>query len=443
MDIQSTAMEQMSQAYAKGKPDMMEWRALQTAMPGQLKQIAKAMNKTTTQLGEDLRSGKVSMNDFMKTVTKLNKTGIKGFQSFEQQAKNSTGGIQTSLANMKSAITRGLQGMIENANSALEASGLPKIQDIIVNIGKGLETLLNNIGSDLIPELMSMIQELTNAIDSIFYSSQDSATKTLTIWNYFMIGFKALILGIDVAVTGFIVGVMALCLVLVGIAQILYAVFGALVIGIETVLTGALILVQEFANKFIDIINGLVTAINKIFKTDIGTVDRLTFADSAVEGLKNASETYVKNLEGFSEKEGEIYKAMQDVTERGKERFSEKATGVVEYVNKIQGTDLEKKTTKQTSAMDPSKWKLDNIVGTDSSGGKALKTTTKDNLLSDEDIQLLLDVATRDYKLNYQQVTPNITLTFGDIRESVDVDDVLDEVADKLQEIYDGNLEVG
>ena len=42
-EMQSSAIEQISQSYAKGKPDMMEWRTLQTAMPAQIKQIAKAM----------------------------------------------------------------------------------------------------------------------------------------------------------------------------------------------------------------------------------------------------------------------------------------------------------------------------------------------------------------------------------------------------------------
>lgn len=82
------------------------------------------------------------------------------------------------------------------------------------------------------------------------------------------------------------------------------------------------------------------------------------------------------------------------------------------------------------------------VTGTDKSGSKAVKTTTNDDLFSDEDIQLLLDVATRDYKLNYQQITPNITLTFGDVHETADVDQLIDEVATKLEEIYDGNLEV-
>ena len=86
---------------------------------------------------------------------------------------------------------------------------------------------------------------------------------------------------------------------------------------------------------------------------------------------------------------------------------------------------------------------LGNTVGTDGTGGAALKTTSKDDLsLKDEDIQLLLDVATRDYKLNYQKVEPNITITFGDVRETADVDNILDKVADKLEEIYDSNLEV-
>ncbi len=84
---------------------------------------------------------------------------------------------------------------------------------------------------------------------------------------------------------------------------------------------------------------------------------------------------------------------------------------------------------------------LDSIIGSDGSGGKALKTTTNDDLsISDEDLQFLLDIATRDYKLNYQQVTPSITLTFGDVHETADVDGVLEAVATQLEEIYDGNL---
>ena len=84
---------------------------------------------------------------------------------------------------------------------------------------------------------------------------------------------------------------------------------------------------------------------------------------------------------------------------------------------------------------------LNNVTG-DRDKGEAVKTTSADkNLLSDEDVKLFIDVATRDYKLNYQQVTPNITLKFGDIRETTDVDDILNRVADELEEIFDADLD--
>ena len=108
-EIQKSALEQLSQSYAKGKPDMMEWRTAMTAMPAQLKQVAIAMGYVSAdQLGEALREGKVSMDEFMVKITELNKNGANGFQSFEEQARNSTGGVRTSIINVKTALTRGL-----------------------------------------------------------------------------------------------------------------------------------------------------------------------------------------------------------------------------------------------------------------------------------------------------------------------------------------------
>ena len=107
--IQSTALEQLSQSYAKGKPDMMEWRSAMTAMPAQLKQVAIAMGYASAdQLGEALREGNVSMNDFMVKLVELNKNGANGFKRFDEQARNSTGGVKTSMTNLKTAFTRGM-----------------------------------------------------------------------------------------------------------------------------------------------------------------------------------------------------------------------------------------------------------------------------------------------------------------------------------------------
>ena len=127
--IQSAAVEQLSQAYSKGKMDMEEWRSLQTAMPAQLNMVAKAMGKTTDALGEGLRNGTISMDEFMDTMVRLNDEGIDGLASFEKQAKSATGGIATSITNLKTSVTRGMASCIEAIDTMLKKNGLPTIAE--------------------------------------------------------------------------------------------------------------------------------------------------------------------------------------------------------------------------------------------------------------------------------------------------------------------------
>lgn len=156
-EIQATAMEQLSQAYAKGKPDMMEWRTLMTAMPAQLKQVAQAMGMTTEQLGAGLRGADkdiaylrdVTMDEFIDVVMALNKEGIEGFKSFEEQAKNSTGGIETSVKNMKTAVVRGVANIVQSIDEGLKNAGFGGISKIVTEIGKTTEKVLTAIGKSL------------------------------------------------------------------------------------------------------------------------------------------------------------------------------------------------------------------------------------------------------------------------------------------------------
>lgn len=137
-EIQATALEQLSQAYAKGKPDMMEWRSLQTAMPAQLKQVASAFNMTSSELGEALRNGSISMDDFMNKIIELNKNGTGGFASFEEQAKNSTNGLRTNITNLKTAIVRGMADAFNSINTSLKNANLPSIQQMIKKLAENI-----------------------------------------------------------------------------------------------------------------------------------------------------------------------------------------------------------------------------------------------------------------------------------------------------------------
>lgn len=165
-DIQSSALEQLSQSYAKGKPDMVEWRSIQTAMPAQLNQVAKAFNMTADELGEALRNGKISMDDFMNKIVELNESGTEEFQSFEEQAKNSTGGIATSITVAKTQITKGVADIISKIDELLKDNGLGGISEVISNIGKKAKEVLDWVAEKL-PVVVNIIRELIPYLEAV------------------------------------------------------------------------------------------------------------------------------------------------------------------------------------------------------------------------------------------------------------------------------------
>lgn len=144
METQKTALEQIAQAYSKGRPDAMEWRAMLTAMPAQMNQIAQAAGFASAAIGGDMyeaiQNGKFSMNDFMATVVRLNTEGVNGFANFEEQARNATGGVQTSVANLRNAIQRGIA-------TVLDTIGQANIAGFINGIAAAIGTVANYIAA--------------------------------------------------------------------------------------------------------------------------------------------------------------------------------------------------------------------------------------------------------------------------------------------------------
>lgn len=136
---QNIALTQYTQALAKGKPELQDWKSLQQVMPGQLDQVAKAMlgaSAKSMDLYEALKDGKVSMADFNQAILRLNTEGANGFASFEQQARDATTGIQTAIDNMNTRVAKGVATLIdtigqENISGAINtfSSGFGGIAD--------------------------------------------------------------------------------------------------------------------------------------------------------------------------------------------------------------------------------------------------------------------------------------------------------------------------
>lgn len=184
------------------------------------------------------------------------------------------------------------------------------------------------------------------------------------------------------------------------------------------------ILFIDMANTVLKVLSSLASALDGIFHTNLksGVDSLIGKLNSAKNDIKEAS-GYEEVMELWKQKDPmEAYQKGYDIGAGMDKAIKDfKISGVLEDI----GSGLNN---------------FNELTGIDGTGEKALKTTSNDKLLDEEDVQLLLDVATRDYKLNYQQVTPEFIITFGDVKETADVDEVLDEVADRLQEIYDGSL---
>lgn len=150
-EIQSNALEQLSQMYAVGTVDAQAWRSVLTAMPAQLQQVATSMGYTSTAVSGDfytaIQNGTISIDDFMDAMVTLNTEGTGEFLSFEEQAKNATNGIATNVTNMKTAVTRGVAKIIDSIDKVLANAGLGGIGQIIANIGTYAENALDGIAS--------------------------------------------------------------------------------------------------------------------------------------------------------------------------------------------------------------------------------------------------------------------------------------------------------
>jgi len=158
--VQSAALEQISQAYAKGKPDMMEWRSLMTAMPAQLKQVAVAMGYTdAAMLGEAVRAeeGAAEFQRMMDTMMRMNEEGVNGFKSFDEQARNATGGIGTSVKNMKTAFVRGIGTILTSVDEALvDFGGLAGVLQKIGKAGEKAFTAIGKVIKKVIPVIINI-----------------------------------------------------------------------------------------------------------------------------------------------------------------------------------------------------------------------------------------------------------------------------------------------
>ncbi len=118
----SSAVQQLSQDLSSGTITAATWNSMiNDGMGPALKAMAKSMGMTSGQLKDALSSGKVSADQFSDALINMDKNGGGGMQSLHKIAIDSTAGISSSLANLKTAVVRGAANMLTVVNTFIKS----------------------------------------------------------------------------------------------------------------------------------------------------------------------------------------------------------------------------------------------------------------------------------------------------------------------------------
>lgn len=209
--IQTSALEQMSQAYAKGKPDMMEWRTMMMAMPAQLNQVAESMGfgkNAADKLGESLRKGETSMDDFMNEIIKLNGKGVNGLANFETQARGATAGIGTAMTNMKNRAEKAISTVIQAFGASDISDAINKFTSSFGHIADWIaKNIVPVVKNTLIPVMKNVLVVVKNIVE--FIAQNQWVQNTLMGIVGAMLAFKAVSV-VKTAVLGVVSSVVGL-----------------------------------------------------------------------------------------------------------------------------------------------------------------------------------------------------------------------------------------
>lgn len=140
----SNAVKQLNQMISSGTYDMQSWNSINSSAPGFLDAIARSMlgeEASASQLRDALNAGTISSQDFLDALITMDTEGGAGFEAFAKMARDSSGGIATSMANVKTAIVKNLANIIDAFN---QDGGIASVFD-------GIKAAINGVGAVIQP----------------------------------------------------------------------------------------------------------------------------------------------------------------------------------------------------------------------------------------------------------------------------------------------------
>ena len=159
----SRGLTQYVQMLSRGEVDMQSWRTLQETMGPALMQTAEAFGfagaAAQNDLYDALKNGDITFDEFNGKLIELsNATG--GFADMAQEA---SGGIRTSMANIRTAIVRNVANAIQAVDDAMVAGGFGSISENLDRVKNLVDGAFKKI-VEFIPPVMNAIVDLYNTV---------------------------------------------------------------------------------------------------------------------------------------------------------------------------------------------------------------------------------------------------------------------------------------
>lgn len=172
------ATYQFLQVLQKGKPVGEDWRSIMEAAPGVMLELAEAMGYTSAVMGGDFytafQQGKISVEDVMGVLVKMDKEGVNGMDSLKTRAETASSGIETSMTRMKQSISNAIRDIIleigtDNIKNAIDAikNALVGIVQTIGNVVKFIQT-----NWTILEPIFTMITSFLGTVIGIFMAQK-------------------------------------------------------------------------------------------------------------------------------------------------------------------------------------------------------------------------------------------------------------------------------
>ena len=281
----TNSITQLSQAFSNGKIDAETWNSMiDSGLGPTLNAMAKQMGITTGALKSGLSDGSISVSQFNDALVNLDKNGGGGIASLSKIVQDSTSGIGTSIANAKTAVTRGVADMITAINNGL------KSLDITTPLGKitGIGSIISQLGTVVEQTFRAIGQAIPQAfsgLSGVISSLVGSGNQIQTLFATILTTISGVLGTMDFSA-------------LTNLAQ---AILPALKSGFQTFLGYVTPAIQPLLNAFVNLWNAIQPIVNVIASSLMPVFQILgAFLGGFVSGVMGALTTAFNVLAGVA-----------------------------------------------------------------------------------------------------------------------------------------------